>query len=276
MRLIDKNTKICVSFASNPGNFGNYFHNYLFDKLNLNYIYKSFKTDSIKLSLLSLRNLGIRGCGISMPFKTEALKYVDIMDKAVADIGSSNTVINEDGVLKAFNTDSYSIRKILIEEKLKKNLNILIRGSGGMANAIIYTLKKLGFNNLHILARNKKTLSKILKKWSLTEIKQIDLSSQKFDLLINATPLGMPNFTNEIPFEEEIIINSSIVMDVVVNPNGTKLSFLCKKNNIRLITGEMITKLQAKKQFELYTGHKLNKEIVEEAHKFYMLKSKIK
>ena len=276
MRLIDKNTKICVSFASNPGNFGNYFHNYLFDKLNLNYIYKSFKTDSIKLSLLSLRNLGIRGCGISMPFKTEALKYVDIMDKAVADIGSSNTVINEDGVLKAFNTDSYSIRKILIEEKLKNNLNILIKGSGGMANAIIYTLKKLGFNNLNILARNKKTLSKILKKWSLTEIKQIDLSSQKFDLLINATPLGMPNFTNEIPFEEELIIKSSIVMDVVVNPNGTKVSHLCKKNNIRLITGEMITKLQAKKQFELYTGHKLNKEIVEEAHQFYMLKYKIK
>ena len=144
MRLINKNTKICVSFASNPGNFGNYFHNYLFDKLNLNYIYKSFKTDSIKLSLLSLRNLGIRGCGISMPFKTEAIKYVDIMDQAVADIGSSNTVINEDGVLKAFNTDSYSIRKILIEEKLKNNLNILIKGSGGMANAIIYTLKKLG------------------------------------------------------------------------------------------------------------------------------------
>ena len=276
MRLINKNTKICVSFASNPGNFGNYFHNYLFDKLNLNYIYKSFKTDSIKLSLLSLRNLGIRGCGISMPFKTEAIKYVDIMDQAVADIGSSNTVINEDGVLKAFNTDSYSIRKILIEEKLKNNLNILIKGSGGMANAIIYTLKKLGFNNLNILARNKKTLSKILKKWSLTEIKQIDLSNQKFDLLINATPLGMPNFTNEIPFEEEIIIKSSIVMDVVVNPNGTKLSHLCKKNNIRLITGEMITKLQAKKQFELYTGHKLNKEIVEEAHQFYMLKSKIK
>ena len=154
MRLINKNTKIFVSFASNPGNFGNYFHNYLFDKLNLNYIYKSFKTDSIKLSLLSLRNLGIRGCGISMPFKTEALKYVDIMDKAVADIGSSNTVINEDGVLKAFNTDSYSIRKILIEEKLKKNLNILIRGSGGMANAIIYTLKNLVLI-IHILARNK-------------------------------------------------------------------------------------------------------------------------
>ena len=198
------------------------------------------------------------------------------MDQAVADIGSSNTVINEDGVLKAFNTDSYSIRKILIEEKLKNNLNILIKGSGGMANAIIYTLKKLGFNNLNILARNKKTLSKILKKWSLTEIKQIDLSSQEFDLLINATPLGMPNFTNEIPFEEEIIIKSSIVMDVVVNPNGTKLSHLCKKNNIRLITGEMITKLQAKKQFELYTGHKLNKEIVEEAHQFYMLKSKDK
>ena len=63
------------------------------------------------------------------------------MDKAVTDIGSSNTVINEDGVLKAFNTDSYSIRKILIEEKLK-NPNILIRGSG-MANAIIYTLKNL-------------------------------------------------------------------------------------------------------------------------------------
>ena len=55
------------------------------------------------------------------------------------------------------------------------------------------------------------------------------LVQSKIRSLINATPLGMPNFTNEIPFEEEIIIKSSIVMDVVVNPNGTKLSHLCKK-----------------------------------------------
>ncbi len=276
MRSIDKNTTLCVSLASNPGNFGNYFHNFLFDALDLNYIYKSFKTDNIKLAISSLRALGIRGCGISMPFKTEVIKYVDFVDQAVTDIGSANTIVNDKGYLKAFNTDSYSINNILIEEKLNQNSNILIKGSGGMARAIIYSLKKLGYKNVNIFARNKKTLSKILKRWNLNEIKKIDSYNQKYDLLINATPLGMANFTNEIPFDEEVILNSSIVMDVVVNTDGTKLSTMCKKNNIKLITGEMITKLQAKKQFELYTGFRLNKEIVEEAYQFYMLSSKIK
>jgi shikimate dehydrogenase len=274
MQLIDKETQLCISLSEHPGNFGNYFHNYLFQQLGYNFLYKSFKTSNLKKAIESLKVLGIRGCAISMPFKSEVLKYIDIKDQAVLQIGSANTIVNEKGILKAYNTDSFSINRIMLEEKINLNSNILIKGSGGMARAIIFSLKNLGFNNINIVSRNKKTTLELIKKWDLNEILQSKLNSEKFDLAINATPLGMSQLSNETPFEESIIINSSLIMDVVVNPNGTMLSKICKKYRTRLITGEMITKLQAKKQFELYTGTELKKKMVDEAYNFYMLKIK--
>ena len=47
MQLIDKETQLCISLSEHPGNFGNYFHNYLFQQLGYNFLYKS---EIIKLS----------------------------------------------------------------------------------------------------------------------------------------------------------------------------------------------------------------------------------
>jgi shikimate dehydrogenase len=42
--MINRDTLLCMSLAGRPGNFGTRFHNYLYDKLGLNYLYKAFTT----------------------------------------------------------------------------------------------------------------------------------------------------------------------------------------------------------------------------------------
>jgi shikimate dehydrogenase len=268
---VNKHTVLCISLAGHPGNFGNYFHNYLYRHFKLNYLYKSCCTDDLKSAIESIRALQIRGCGVSMPFKSDVLKYMDHLDLAVSEIGAANTIVNDNGILSAYNTDSYSLSSILSQKKIDPNSKVLIKGSGGMARAIVYSIKKHGIKNITINARNENDRAELVNKWNLDIITDQHLNEVHFDIIINATPLGMEHLRKECPFNENIVKKSTLVIDVVVNPNGTKLSRICDLYNIPLIRGEAITKLQAKKQFELYTGQLTENELVDEAYRNYEL-----
>ena len=82
MNRIDKDTQVCISLSSNPGNVGTILHNAAYEKLNLNYIYKSFSTNNIKYAIKGVKVLGIKGCSISMPFKSDVVKLVDRLDRS--------------------------------------------------------------------------------------------------------------------------------------------------------------------------------------------------
>ena len=56
--MINRDTQLCMSLAGRPGNFGTRFHNYLYEKLGLNYIYKAFTTQDIAAAVKGVRALG--------------------------------------------------------------------------------------------------------------------------------------------------------------------------------------------------------------------------
>ncbi len=84
---INKDTQLCISLAGNPGNFGTRFHNFLYEKLALNYIYKAFTTTDIEAAVNGIRALGIRGCAVSMPFKESCIPFLDQLDNSAKAIG---------------------------------------------------------------------------------------------------------------------------------------------------------------------------------------------
>ena len=131
---INKDTKIYCSFSSNPGNNGCLFFNNKFQENNINAIYKSFYSDDIKKSIEAVKILDIKGFAVSMPFKVEILKYVDEVDIAVREIGAANTITNNNGYLKAYNTDWLGIKNYFLESI--DFLNIL--GNGGFSRAAQY------------------------------------------------------------------------------------------------------------------------------------------
>jgi shikimate dehydrogenase len=141
MISINKDTKIYGSFSTNPGNNGCIFFNNKFKENNINAIYKSFYSDNIEQSVLASKHLGFAGFAVSMPFKTEVLKYVDIMQYAVKEIGAANTIVNKNGILKAYNTDSIAVYNYLQD----KNIDFLnIIGNGGFSKAVQYACNYLG------------------------------------------------------------------------------------------------------------------------------------
>ena len=131
---INKDTKIYCSFSSNPGNNGCVFFNNKFQENNINAIYKSFYSNDIKKSVEAVKILDIKGFAISIPFKVEILKYVDEIDIAVKEIGAANTITNNNGYLKAYNTDWLGIKNYFLEGI--DFLNIL--GNGGFSKAVQY------------------------------------------------------------------------------------------------------------------------------------------
>ena len=67
--------------------------------LGLDYAYVPFECRDLAGALAGMRALGIRGFGISMPFKQEILPLLDALDPLAERIGAVNTVVNDDGAV---------------------------------------------------------------------------------------------------------------------------------------------------------------------------------
>lgn len=121
----NKDTQLCISLSGRPGNFGLRFHNHLYVQLGLNFYYKAFSSKDLKGAVTGIRALGIRGCGVSMPFKEACIELVDELDASARAIASINTIVNTDGHLKAYNTDYIAIAQLLDSHKVPKDLSLI-------------------------------------------------------------------------------------------------------------------------------------------------------
>lgn len=256
MQNIFKNTKLCISISSIPGNFGNKFHNFFYKKKKLNYIYMSRKMRNIKNLKKILIDLKIVGCSVSMPFKKEVYKIIDQKDDIVKKTKISNTILNKDGKLYGFNTDYYSIQKTINNLKLNKNSTVLILGSGSMAYLSFHHIKKKT-RKVFIVARNKRKLRKWFPK-IFTILDWGTITKKEFDLIINATSLGMSNEKIEIISKKNFKKNS-VIIDFVINSKN-ELKKIAENLKIKYISGFELTLLQAAKQFKIYTGRNINKK----------------
>lgn len=74
---LSKDTRLCISLAARPTNIGTRFHNYLYEQLGLDFIYKAFTTTDLAAAIGGVRALGIRGCSVLMPYKSDVIALVD-------------------------------------------------------------------------------------------------------------------------------------------------------------------------------------------------------
>ena len=139
--VINKDTDIYGSFAEQAGNSGCILLNNAFEFYGMNAIYKSFSVDDIMWATQAALCLDIKGFAVTMPYKTDVLKYVNDHSAEVDEIGAANTVTNKDGHLKAYNTD-YLAAKAVLSDAPKKPLYIL--GDGGYYKAVQYAAKLIG------------------------------------------------------------------------------------------------------------------------------------
>ncbi|OCR22122.1 shikimate dehydrogenase [Pseudomonas syringae] len=248
----NKETQLCMSLAGRPGNFGVRFHNHLYEQLGLNFYYKAFTTGDLPAAIGGIRALGIRGCGVSMPFKEACIEWVDEMDASATAIQSINTIVNTDGHLKAYNTDYIAVEQLLQSRAVPRS-EFALRGSGGMAKAVVSAMRDAGFTSGLIVARNETTGRALADACGLRW--QAELGKERPSLLVNVTPLGMSGAqSEELSFSEDAIEAAETVFDVVATPADTPLIKAARRLQKRIISGDEVAAIQALEQFVLYTG----------------------
>ncbi|MGV9672855.1 shikimate 5-dehydrogenase [Gordonia sp. NPDC003504] len=266
MPILNKDMTLCISLAGRPSNIGTRFHNYLYDELGLNYIYKAFTTDDIAGAITGVRALGIRGCSVSMPFKEAVIPLVDDIAESASVVESVNTIVNDDGRLSASNTDVEAIATLIVEHELDSDATVLVQGSGGMAKAVTGAFRNAGFADVAVAARNEVAGGALADKYGY---RFIPAPVAGADIVVNVTPLGMQGADAQVQaFDGDVIEAARVVFDVVAFPSETPLIAAARAAGKEVITGAEVIALQAAAQFEKYTGVALTAEQVARASEF--------
>lgn len=266
--FINKETRLCMSLSGRPGNFGTRFHNFLYRELGLNFVYKAFTTRDLAGAVTGIRALDIRGCAVSMPFKEACMPYLDELDPSARSIMSVNTIVNTEGYLQGYNTDYQAVLALLQSHQVPRDMPFLVRGSGGMAKAVVCALRDAGFEEGLIVARNEKAGTALARQYGYRW--KPEFAGDKPGLLVNVTPLGMAGGkeAEELSFPDEMIRSARIVFDVVALPAETPLICRAISEGKSTISGAEVMVLQAIEQFVLYTGSRPNAEQIRRAAAF--------
>jgi shikimate dehydrogenase len=243
-------------------------HNAAFEHLGLDYCYLPFSVhpDSLKSAVEAIRALSLAGVNVTIPHKESVIPYLNNVNEEALFIGAVNTIVNQERKLTGYNTDGRGFMRSLLENNiLTNNKKVLIVGAGGASRAISYYLSEKA-NKLFLFDIDKIKLKKLAS--DLSEIREnvhilndtADLSS--YDLLINATPLGL-KATDPVPLNVSILSPHQTVCDLIYKT--TPLLSLAAQRGCKTIDGLGMLLWQGVLAFELWTGTSPPVEIMKAA-----------
>jgi len=223
---------------------------------NVNGVYLPLHAKTLKDLIDCVRGIPLHGLSITMPYKQAILPYLDNTDAYTTRIGACNTVVRgQEGKLYGFNTDAAGVVRPLEQRLSIENAKVLVLGAGGAARAAVFGLKERGAE-LWILNRTAVKAQKLARQAKAHAIKRADLRKIAFDVIINATPVGMGNTRDRplaCPLKDEEI-QARVVFDMVYDPVETHLLQVARAKGIAVIPGVEMFVQQAARQFEIWTG----------------------
>lgn len=220
-----------------------------------------------------MRAMNFAGINLTVPHKIEALKYVDEQSEEVRLIGATNTVVNRDGKLYAYNTDGKGFVEGLSKRGVDLNgKKLAILGAGGASRAICVECALAGASEITIINRSvdkgEKLASLINEK---TECRAsfigwdgaIDVPA--CDILINATSIGLYPDQSCPNINYDSITEGMIVQDVIPNPADTKFLRMARQRGAATLDGLGMLVYQGAIAFKLWTGEDAPVEVMRKA-----------
>jgi shikimate dehydrogenase len=248
---ISGKTKICgligdpIEHTMSPA-----MHNAAYKELGLDYIYLPFrvKPEQLAQAVEGLRALNVRGFNVTIPHKVSVIPLLDGLDRLAEKIGAVNTVVNNDGELRGYNT-------------------------GGASRAITYVLAEKGAC-LTVLNRQleldwAEDIAELIYDDLGVEVKVMELGHlpealEGADILVNATSVGMSPTSEESPVSARLVTPGLVVFDIVYNPMMTRLLREAKAAGARTIGGVDMLAWQGALAFEKWTGQAAPVELMRE------------
>ncbi|MEO6965670.1 MAG: shikimate dehydrogenase, partial [Acidobacteriaceae bacterium] len=219
----------------------------------VNAVYLALQAEKVTDLLVLIREVPVHGVSVTMPFKREIMKHLDRTDALSQKIGACNTVVrSQDGKLIGYNTDVTGVIRPLEQRMDLRKAKVLLLGAGGAARAAAFGLKQKGAN-VFILNRTPQTGQKLAREAEAKTIRRDQVAKTSFDIIINATSVGMTSSKQQSILEEKEL-NAKLVFDMVYNPMETPLLRMARGKGLAVITGAEMFVQQGAEQFQLWTG----------------------
>lgn len=259
-------------------------HNEACSQLGLDYAYLAFDVseDQMPAAVDALRLFNARGWNITMPGKNIMCKLADEVSPASEITGACNTIVNDNGKLKAYTTDGIGFMKAVEEcgvNIIGKNMTLL--GGGGAATAIlvqaaldglkeidVFNIRDAFYPRLEEIARqlNERTDCTVrVHDFSIPE--ELRKAIENSAILVNGTSVGMAPNTDRTLIEDKSLFRPDLfVFDVIYNPKETKFLKDAREAGCKTSNGMYMLLYQGAASFELWTGKKMPVEIIKEKY----------
>ena len=237
-------------------------HNAAYEALGIDdefvFVASHVKVEDVKHVVQAVRVMGISGLTCTIPHKLKVMQYLDAVDPIAAKIGAVNTVVNDSGILRGYNTDWLgTVMPLEHEIGSLKGKSVALVGAGGAARAMAYGVIEKGAHLTIVnrtLAKAKELAEELEVEINVTTFDDMKSHIPEHDIILNATSLGMGEQMNQTPIPKEFIRKNQIVFDAVYSPRETRLLKEAKERGAKTIQGVEMLLYQGIAQFELYTG----------------------
>lgn len=251
-------------------------HNAAFREAGLDYLYVPFRVKEKELgkAIEGMKALGLRGLNVTIPHKVAVLPFLDELDPLAEKIGAVNTIVNDGGHLRGYNTDASGFLQAMLEKGIQpEGKRVAVLGAGGTSRAVSFILADRGAH-LVILNRRQELdwaedLANRISQTFKQKVKALELNRgnvskalEKADILVNATSAGMSPNIDESPLDPNLLKPGLIVYDIVYNPIKTKLLRDAEAAGSKTIGGLDMLVWQGALAFEMWTGQKAPVELM--------------
>ncbi len=246
-------TKLQTAVVGHPiaHSLSPFLHNAIYKNEGVDAEMKAIDNERIEPLVDLMRTTPLGLTAVTLPHKQSVMLFLDEPDSVAQHIGAVNTVINREGRLYGYNTDFVGIAKALKDVALE-GARVLVIGAGGAAQPLAYFLNGQGAR-FFCLSRDVAKTEELCDRFEGTALDAMP-EDEKFDVIVNATPLGLKS-DDPLPCVEELLKPGVTVFDMIYIP--TRLQRVATERGARVITGLPMFIAQGLEQERLWLGRKI-------------------
>jgi len=237
-------------------------HNAAYRHLKMNWCYLACQVNPANLdaALRGIREMNFVGVNLTVPHKIFALALVDEVDPVAHRLGAVNTVVvTPNKKLMGYNTDGYGLVQALKDDfRLKlKGKRVTVLGAGGAGRAAVIQCAMEGATELCLINRTvskaEELAAEVRKSFPRVQVNVGELWAGGYDLLINATSLGLKP-DDPSPIKSNLLPNFAHIFDMIYRPAETKLLKDAKRARCKTANGLSMLLHQGAKAFQIWSG----------------------
>jgi shikimate dehydrogenase len=212
----------------------------------------------------TLRAEGYRGTNVTFPFKEKAAQLADIRGEGVRRVGTANTLLFDEGGLRAENTDYTGFISAYRHSFGDRPAgDVLLIGAGGVGRAVACALGELAVSCIHILEHDSARAENLSRDLNAMGIHATCITSAQvpqalphWQGVVNCSPIGHINHPG-CPIDTAGLGTQHWVFDAVYIPAHTELLNAAYQAGAKTLSGVDLFVFQGVDAFRFFTAGRI-------------------